>query len=1294
MKNKLNRIISSLLILAFLISALTVFASASEDESAGSGSEEAEIEVLLNRTFDEGWNYDNGISDDSKGNPFCIDFEEDSEYNYNYFFRLEIADGQSAYSQFSFGTDAVREGATVIELSIKLDDYADIGDILWAKTEVKQETISILAIKENSLYAFPSNSGANVKLGRLDNDWLELALIFDWGKSDMFCTIKYDKVDTRNPEEVVADEDGDGYLYSKDVTFPYKTPGDVGLNSVSLGFPGISGAPTSLDERIGMSYCIDNYKIYNSSLPVLSEISPDDYGKKVTINKEKPINILSGSGVKSAAQLLEEALCMKVGVDYALVKNEKAAIFTDKNGVAYGAPAVKDGEIMIPLQLLLNYINFPYYLHPDNVSFDITTGTSVTYITVGRDNAKVGDTRVELSAAPDYIASSGGNAYLAIALDDIETLFPGWLVTYDDMGLIIIYEDTTPNNTEDNKEIVNRENDLETMVNIMKKFIFGFEEKEKRADSYVATGTSVYNAAKKNTNAFDHPYILANQNTFDTIKAAYQTGKDAEKYDADFVSYVDTMIAAANAKLNDYANIENDEYKGLKLVPVNPYGDGLNPDSENPEDETIPDTSDGYDPDGGRLDIIGTYTSFLPTVAFAYQITGNSKYVEFAYDWMLALTKWIHWGPGYFLNCAEAAASFGIAYDWLYDGFVAKGYDVDTLSKGFHELTVHDGYVSSNGKFCEHPRSLGDGSIYNTSTNNRNAVCTSGMVIASLALFDYLEGEGRTAQFNEAIYLVGNNMMNLAEYGLGEYAPDGSYIESASYWAYGTNAFFKFVMALDSATGSDYGFMDTWGIDKTCYYACQIASSDGIIWNYHDGGGDGVTSSSALGRVDSAMFNFVGAYLGDPGIVALRQEHLKRGYANVSLYDVIYYPFDTTFEKVELPLDYHMQGIEAFVSRDSWEKGAMYTGIMGGLNDCSHGQVDSGNFIYHNKGIVWFMDLGSDEYNAFEYFGASRYKYYRCNSEGQNLVLMATTDSNGLENGQLTSAGGKITQTFENEHGSYALLDNTKVYGNAVYVARRGILVTNDRQTVVIQDEISIVKVETLYWVAHTAESIEIDDSGRVAYLTSTDSDGNQYTLRAALVAERRSLKFEVHDATKDFILESTVSDDYSEKNGGVPEYSRTGIQRLVVACEDTSIFNMAVVLELVDGPNTTAPVGYEWTNMTRWEPTAPPEVGVESVIRDSAVRADIKTNNALVKSLLAKEDALVDRLDSLYRALTTVAYTFKTFDPSLDSSLVSDYIDHEEYVEIYEDYKDYMNSVISGSNNMVERLLGFLSEE
>lgn len=1285
MKNKFRKLISSILIIAFLVSAFSLLVSA--ETVTGEAVDTSEVELLINRNFDEGWDYTNGFTGgNEKGNSFYIDYEQTSDYGYNYFLRAEGASALEGFLIFNFTSYVQKTNGTVIKMSLKADDVCnvsglndEIGRIFYGLSATKQ-TVNLLAIKNSMLCVYTDAEGTTVEpIAPLTNEWLDLAFVFDWDQSSFYLTVYY----------------GENYEQSMVVTYPYASAGDTGFTSVRIALPA-AGTDIAAENRMGASYCLDNFQIYQNTKSILTNSTVDSLGFGELINRlaEKTILIQSGTE-KTAAQLLEEALCMKIGVDYALFKNKKTPIFDG----TYGAPSVIDGNVMVPLELILDYIGFPYYVHADKLSYDITTGTSKTNLIAGRDSASVDGERVELTVAPGFI-TEGDKSYLVIALDDVEKLFPGWLVTYDSMGLIIVYEDLTPENLDDNKEIVGRTENLTVMVDLMKKFVFDTVVEDEngntlKADAaYNATANEIYNDVKKNTNNFAHPYIGANQATFDKLNKVYSAVAGTEHYNEAAKAYLATLVGEAEAFYNQVADLnENGSYNSIKEseIPVNVYSDNRNPNSTDPSDKTVADTPDGYDPLGGRLDEIGKFAEKIRILAFAYQATRDVKYAQLAYDWSLALGEWVHWGPAYFTDCAEAAYAFSVGYDWLYNIYKELyGQDgVDAIARIIFENGVHEGYISSSGKTCEHARSKGDESRYSTLTTNVNAVCSSAMVTACLAIMDYDE------YAEERNYLLGNNIINLANYGLDQYAPDGSYMESATYWAYGTNYFFRMVMSLVSAAGTDYGFMDTWGIDRTCYYAAQIESSDGNIWNYNDGGFDGI--SGALASQDTSLFFFAGTMLGDSNLLAIRQHHLT-GFAKpkaVTICDMLYYPFDGVSVDAELSLDYYMEGIDAFVSRSSWEEGAMYTGIMGGVNNGSHAQIDSGNFIYHNKGIVWFMDLGSDDYNASGYLGASRNTYYRVNAEGQNVVCLVSDPTN-IKYGQYTQAGGIITSTYSDEYGSYAIIDNTSVYLDSAVFARRGIFVTNDRNTVVVQDEITFKMIEDVYWIAHTAQRIEIDSSKRVAYLTGTNENGERYTLRATLVARTRAFLFSQVSANQP-ILESTVSSEDVLKKGGVPEYSRNQISRLVIEGSKVLSFNVAVAFEIITGDRETAPeVGYEWTSMGAWQPYPTAEAGSDiNQPRETPTDPNVvQTLTMKAETIYEDETAFSENITQFFRYLCQVRYTIDFYGSDLPPSLIDYYDLYGDLEDAYEEFTDIVNESIESTHQIVGKLRGEISEE
>ena len=98
MKKRFNRIISAILVLASLLSLFAVFAAADDtvvtdaqnDETAEEPVDVSQLEIVYNRNFEEGWEYNNGFSKITNHKAY-VDFEETATYKYNYFWRIEAS---------------------------------------------------------------------------------------------------------------------------------------------------------------------------------------------------------------------------------------------------------------------------------------------------------------------------------------------------------------------------------------------------------------------------------------------------------------------------------------------------------------------------------------------------------------------------------------------------------------------------------------------------------------------------------------------------------------------------------------------------------------------------------------------------------------------------------------------------------------------------------------------------------------------------------------------------------------------------------------------------------------------------------------------------------------------------------------------------------------------------------------------------------------------------------------------------------------------------------------------------
>ncbi len=611
-----------------------------------------------------------------------------------------------------------------------------------------------------------------------------------------------------------------------------------------------------------------------------------------------------------------------------------------------------------------------------------------------------------------------------------------------------------------------------------------------------------------------HPYIYATDEIFEKIRSLY--GKDEHlTYCADkILSWADKVAANEKYALTD---------DGLALKnPIINTNDG-----------------DGYDV-GGRL-APESMMSDTHVLALAYQITEQKRYAHLAYLIAMDMSKWVHWGPGHFLDCAFAGFYLSLTYDWLYNVWHDMGLNVGEIRKALYKKSLYQGYNSIINDACDYPSTKqGSGWRFKLKPDNWNAVCNGGLMVAALALFPDKELMDEE-QFANTATVFGGALTSLVqpELVLHQYVPDGSYVESNTYWSYGTNSLFSALGALYTCLGTDYGIHKSQGLDKTCYYAINTESAEYVGWNYHDGG---------LVAQNTSSFNLFATVSGDNLLYSIRREHVKRG-KGVGINDVLFHPSVLGIEippLSELPLDYYMVGIDGFTIRNGWEVGSLYAAIHGGENPTggSHNQLDSGAFVYHNGGKMWFTDLGHDYYNTERYF--ANYALYRRNAEGNNTLAITS-----LPYGQQLGGTGSIISHCEGKGGrSFAIIDNKSIYGEAVASARRGMLLTNGRRTTVIQDEVDFNEPTTAYWIAHfESDKIKTEISPDGKRCVMTHDDGTELTV--TLLGDGQ---FEVLDCYH-FLLEGTASFE--------GEFPRESYSRLTVKFDGVTSIRTAVVMEL-----------------------------------------------------------------------------------------------------------------------------------
>ena len=771
------------------------------------------------------------------------------------------------------------------------------------------------------------------------------------------------------------------------------------------------------------------------------------------------------------------------------------------------------------------------------------------------------------------------------------------------------------------------------------------------------TGDGIYADVVNTVGINTHPRMMVTQDRFDELRAKYlyyQNPAHAGEASMDrlfamtakFVAQADSYFTAAFTEEYDVTGRPSYRWRSQDQIDAvrQPYylydedGNRLVGETEyvNRAGETIritdvygvsPLYGDGYD-QGGRSNV-SAFSDQLQYYAFAWQITRDDKYAFAFYSLAHELGKWEHWGEGHFLNCADGAAPYALGLDWIWHAYDNDTAKRDEIARILYEKSVEITYYcitdKKNTQGHMH-RSTIQGQKWGVTEwkNNWNTVCTSGIVMAALTLLDYDE-------YAEHAKFTMEKQIGAIYKCLIQYAPDGAYIESPGYWAYGTNTYMRMLACLQSATGKTYGYLDTIGLQQSYYFANNIADADFLIWNYHDGGRT---------RVDATTFYMAAALYNDPMMARLRDLQLERYPTDYTLYDPLFYSPDFSAEVEELPaLDDYFKGIETAVMHSAWESGATFAGLHVGANKVAHGDMDCGTFYLEMGGILWFGDSGAENYNIGNYFNDSyRYYFYRKSAESHNTILIrpqaGDTSSDIYKYGQVlndqSSSYATITSFVSNENGSYAIANMTPQYGPTCSAAKRGLLLTNSRSTVVVQDEISFSSPTSLIWTAamRTA-NCEISPDGRTAIVRAYGAGGAPVDLRASIVSDDPNLRFSLKRSG--VILPNTIT---TTTNNGTPDNrlypaASAADPRLLIEANNVSNFNCAVVFEIIRRGGSREPtVGYSYTDMQNWQTTT--NDWLVEADADIVYKADIryKYDPADLMMLLSKLEAASSKND------------------------------------------------------------------
>jgi hypothetical protein len=250
------------------------------------------------------------------------------------------------------------------------------------------------------------------------------------------------------------------------------------------------------------------------------------------------------------------------------------------------------------------------------------------------------------------------------------------------------------------------------------------------------------------------------------------------------------------------------------------------------------------------------------------------------------------------------------------------------------------------------------------------------------------------------------------------------------------------------------------------------------------------------------------------------------------------------------PLDLRFRKDNLVYLRSAWgDPRALFVGFKGGDNHVSHAHLDLGSFVFDALGQRWAMDLGSDDYNRPGYFGANRWKFYRCRAEGHNCLLINPDEGPD----QPPSATAEVTQFYSDASRGSAVVDLTNAYAGSAKSVRRGVALLDGRKRVLIQDEVHAENPVEYFWFMHTDAAVKVEADGMTATLTK---GGETLTAR---IASPAGAKFTVSEAKP--LPTSPPEPPASTRPAGAGRHKLGDVRKLVIRIASAKDLCVAVTL-------------------------------------------------------------------------------------------------------------------------------------
>jgi hypothetical protein len=473
-------------------------------------------------------------------------------------------------------------------------------------------------------------------------------------------------------------------------------------------------------------------------------------------------------------------------------------------------------------------------------------------------------------------------------------------------------------------------------------------------------------------------------------------------------------------------------------------------------------------PDGKRL--LATSREVLErveTLAMIYRMEQDPRYLHRLWQELETAAAFVDWNPPHFLDTAEMTRAFAIAYDWLYDAWSGEQKQLirdAIMEKGLQPaLLYYRGQKPAGWQWSP-------GWV-----QNWNFVVNGGISMGALAI---AEEEPEVA---EEILREALKSLKLA---IGLFGPDGAWDEGVGYWHYSIRYLIAYLIALETALGTDFDLAQTPGVAEAGFYPIYLTGPNNLVFNFADSGTGVPRAPEMLWLADR---------FDQPAFAGWHRRVSGTSWGSLTNNLLWYKPgLDEDFQFSDLPLDKYFRGVEVASFRSAWEdEDAVFIAYKGGAANVNHGHLDLGDFVLEALGVRWVDETGADNYNLPGYNNrgsGQRWTYYRTRAEGQNTLVINPSSAPDQD---VRAFAPMILQSHLPEE-AVGIVDLTSAYP-AVTRAWRGVALFDERRQVIIQDEVTAQEPVELWWFMHTKAGLHIEGDGKTATL---QRDGKQLVAR------------------------------------------------------------------------------------------------------------------------------------------------------------------------------------------------------